>query len=338
MSAVGSQDIAREAAQWLMRLTEDDASPADRDRLRTGFDAWKRQDPRHDAAARRMEAVLTQLGALRDDAAGQTTPLHAGLKVGWAGGRQRRIRRVAAALALAAALATPLAVFLHFYPSSYLLADMRSGARQWQTHVLADQSRVTLEPGTAVNLHFDPQRREVELVRGDILVEVAHDATRPFVVRTAQGSVRALGTRFVVSAESGVTVLSMLESKVLATARDDTAPDHARQVQAGEQVRITAQGVGAPQRLDAAAVEDAWKYRRLVVQDKPLADVLELLGRYRSGLLRVDRDALAGLQVNAVLPLDDPDRALQLLASSFPIRVRTLTPWIVIVDRAGPGR
>lgn len=338
MSAVGSQDIAREAAQWLMRLTEDDASPADRDRLRAGFDAWKRQDPRHDAAARRMEAVLTQLGALRDDAAGQTTPLHAGLKAGWAGGRRRRIRRVAATLALAAALATPLAVFLHFYPSSYLLADMRSGARQWQTHVLADQSRVTLEPGTAVNLHFDPQRREVELVRGDILVEVAHDATRPFVVRTAQGSVRALGTRFVVSAESGVTVLSMLESKVLATARDDTAPDHARQVQAGEQVRITAQGVGAPQPLDAAAVEDAWKYRRLVVQDKPLADVLELLGRYRSGLLRVDRDALVGLQVNAVLPLDDPDRALQLLASSFPIRVRTLTPWVVIVDRAGPGR
>ncbi|KAG0942435.1 hypothetical protein G6F31_014873 [Rhizopus arrhizus] len=163
MSAVGSQDIAREAAQWLMRLTEDDASPADRDRLRAGFDAWKRQDPRHDPAARRMEAVLTQLGALRDDAAGQTTPLHAGLKAGWAGGRQRRIRRVAAALALAAALATPLAVFLHFYPSTYLLADMRSGAGQWQTHVLADQSRVTLEPGTAVNLHFDPQRREVEL-------------------------------------------------------------------------------------------------------------------------------------------------------------------------------
>ena len=225
-----------------------------------------------------------------------------------------------------------------FYPSSYLLADMRSGAGQWQTHVLADQSRVTLEPGTAVNLNFDPQRREVELVRGDILVEVAHDATRPFVVRTAQGSVRALGTRFVVSAESGVTVLSMLESKVLATARDDAAPDHARQVQAGEQVRITAQGVGAPQPLDAAAVEDAWKYRRLVVQDKPLADVLELLGRYRSGLLRVDRDALAGMQVNAVLPLDDPDRALQLLASSFPIRVRTMTPWVVIVDRAGPVR
>ncbi|MBB1593499.1 FecR domain-containing protein [Achromobacter sp. UMC46] len=338
MSSAAAQTIAREAAQWLMRLTEDDGDPANRDRLRQRFDAWKQQDPRHEAAARRMESVLSQLGALRDDAQGQTTPLHAGLQAGWAGGRRRRARRVAAGLAVAAALATPLAVFLHFYPSSYLLADMRSGAGQWQTHVLADQSRVTLEPGAAVNLHFDPQRREVELVRGDILVEVAHDAARPFVVRTAQGSARALGTRFVVSADASVTVLGMLESKVLATARDDADPDHARQVQAGEQVRITPDSVGAPQPLDAAAVEDAWKYRRLVVQDKPLADVLELLGRYRSGLLRVDRDALAGLQVNAVLPLDDPDRALQLLASSFPIRVRTLTPWVVIVDRVPPGK
>lgn len=338
MNDTGSQAIARQAADWLLRLTDDHASAAQRANLRDDFNAWKREDPRHEAAARRMESVLTQLGALRTEAQGQTQPLHAGLKAGWAAGRRRRVRRVAAGLALVAALLTPVAVFLHFYPSSYLLADMRSGAGQWQTHVLADQSRVTLEPGTAVNLHFDPERREVELVQGDILVEVAHDAARPFIVRTQQGSVRALGTRFVVSAESGVTVLSMLESKVLASARNDADPAHARQVQAGEQVRINALSVGAPVPLDASAVEDAWKYRRLVVQDQPLADVLELLGRYRSGILRVDRNALTGMQVNAVLPLDDPDRALQLLASSFPIGVRTLTPWVVMIDRATPQR
>jgi transmembrane sensor len=34
-----------------------------------------------------------------------------------------------------------------------------------------------------------------------------------------------------------------------------------------------------------------------------------------------------------VLPLDDTDRALQLLMSSFPeLRIRTLTPWLVLVD------
>ena len=338
MSAAGAPSIAHEAAQWLLRLTEDGASPAERDRLRAGFDDWKRENPQHEAAARRMESVLAQLGALRDDAHGQTQPLHAGMAAGWAAGRRRRLRRAAAALALAGVLAAPLALFLHFYPSSYLLADMRSGAGQWQTHVLSDHSRVTLEPGTALNLHFDPQRREVELVRGDILVEVAKDAARPFTVRTAEGTVRALGTRFVVHAESGVTVLTMLESKVLATPRQPAGAQTAREVSAGQAVRITAQGVGEPTAVDAAATEDAWKYRRLVVQDQPLADVLDTLARYRSGVMRVDRDALAGLQVNAVLPLDDPERALQLLASSFPIRVRTLTPWVVMIDRVQAPR
>ena len=69
MSAAGTPSIAHEAAQWLLRLTEDDASPAERERLRADFDAWKREHPQHEAAARRMESVLAQLGALRDDAA-----------------------------------------------------------------------------------------------------------------------------------------------------------------------------------------------------------------------------------------------------------------------------
>lgn len=337
MSAAGTPSIAHEAAQWLLRLTEDDASPAERERLRADFDAWKREHPQHEAAAQRMESVLAQLGALRDDAAGQTQPLHAGLRAGWAAGRRRRVRRAMAAVALAGVLAAPLAVFLHFYPSSYLLADMRSGAGQWQTHVLSDQSRVTLEPGTALNLHFDPQRREVELVRGDILVEVAKDAARPFTVRTAEGTVRALGTRFVVHAEAGVTVLTMLESKVRATPRQ-AAGGAGREVSAGQALRITAQGLGEPTAVDVAALEDAWQYRRLVVQDQPLVDVLDTLARYRPGVMRIDREALAGMQVNAVLPLDDPERALQLLASSFPIRVRTLTPWLVMIDRVAPAR
>ncbi len=88
MSAAGAPSIAHEAAQWLLRLTEDGASPAERAQLRAGFDAWKRENPQHEAAALRMESVLAQLGALRDDAQGQTLPLHAGIEAGWAAGRR----------------------------------------------------------------------------------------------------------------------------------------------------------------------------------------------------------------------------------------------------------
>jgi transmembrane sensor len=60
--------------------------------------------------------------------------------------------------------------------------------------------------------------------------------------------------------------------------------------------------------------------------------VLDELARYRPGFIRYDRSQIENMKVSAVLPLDDPDKALQLLAGSFPIRVHTVTSWLVIID------
>ena len=38
------------------------------------------------------------------------------------------------------------------------------------------------------------------------------------------------------------------------------------------------------------------------------------------------------MNVSAVLPLEDTDRALQLLADSFPIRINRITPWLIVVE------
>lgn len=54
---------------------------------------------------------------------------------------------------------------------------------------------MTLDAGSAADVIFEAGRRRVVLHRGETLVEVAHDAQRPFVVETQQGSARALGTR-----------------------------------------------------------------------------------------------------------------------------------------------
>ncbi|MCW0206190.1 MAG: histidine kinase, partial [Achromobacter sp.] len=51
-----------------------------------------------------------------------------------------------------------------------------------------------------------------------------------------------------------------------------------------------------------------------------------------------DAQAIAGIRISAVLPLDDTDRALQLLAANLPsLRVRRFTPYFLRVDVA-PGR
>jgi transmembrane sensor len=85
--------------------------------------------------------------------------------------------------------------------------------------------------------------------------------------------------------------------------------------------------------VDPASLDAAWHRHQLVVTDQPLADVLDALSRHRPGKILYDRQQIAALRVSAVLPLDDTDRALRLLHSSFPtLRLRTLTPYLVMVD------
>lgn len=335
MSAAPDDDtLAELAAQWIVRLSDDDEVECAR--AQAEFDAWKRADPRHEAAARDMERLIDQLHGVRASTAGQARPARVALDRVFANGRKRqRVRHIGAALAIVLALAVPASMTLRAWPPAYLMADLRTATGQWETRTLSDGTRITLDSASAVNLRYDPQRRVIELVRGEILVDVARDATRPFLVETEHGSIRALGTRFVVERQAEATVLSMIESSVsVQTAAQRVAGvSEAVEVAAGQRLRITAQAVNPMQAIDVRGLTDAWRYRQLVVNDRPLAEVLDELARHRPGRILYDRTQLEGIRVSAVLPLDDTDRALQLLQASFPsLRVRAMTSWLVWVD------
>jgi transmembrane sensor len=316
--------ILEQAAEWLVRLGDDD--PAERAVALRAFTTWKAADPRHAAAAARMEGLLGRVQALRGTAG--TRPALAAL----AAAKPPR-RHPAGVVAMLLALCLPLWGTLLLWPPAYLLADLRTGTGEWQSQELADGTRITLASNSAVNLHYDAEGRRLELISGDILVNVAKDATRPFVVETAHGQIRALGTRFTVERRDGETVVEMLESSTSITASKPATDTPPLIIGAGQSAHITAQTVthGAP--VDPASLDAAWHRHQLVVTDQPLADVLDALSRHRPGKILYDRRQIADLRVTAVLPLDDTDRALRLLHSSFPtLRLRTLTPYLVMVD------
>lgn len=326
-SAPPSDDaIAAQAAEWIVRLSAD--APAERAQAQAGFEQWRR-DPRHAEVAAHMQGFLTQVQvALADN----PQPARATLKAVMRPVR-RRAKRVTMALTLLVVLVMPIALMLHTYPAAYLLADLHAGSGQWQHSLLADGTGITLNSQSAVNVHYDSRQRVVELIKGDVLVEVAKEAARPFVVKTEHGSVRALGTRFVVSHQDAATVLTMLESTVSVQPGVQTATQTVGKiVTAGQRVSITATSVSATQTVDVRSVADAWRFHQLVVDNRPLTEVLDELSRHRPGYLRYNREQLAGLNVSAVLPVDDTDQALQLLMASFPqLRIRAW-PYLVWVD------
>lgn len=327
-----SADIVQQAAEWLVRLSAEDIDSEKRDRLQHEFDQWQQQNAAHANAAHIMQAVIQQTRQAGNVADTKSARLAIEASLTKYKSKQHSRRKNAAiTLAWMVILAVPLWFALQVYPPAYLLADARTAAGTWQSHTLTDSSHITLGSNSAVNYHFDHTQRRLELVRGEIMVEVATDSARPFHVVTRHGSIRALGTRFIVSLDERMTTLSMLESRVAVRAAGQPAERDEIIVSTGERVHITSAGITSPEKIDIRELDDAWQFRQLVVESRPLAEVLEILARHRSGLIHFDRDELAQMKVSAVLPLDDTDRALQLLARSFPVRVSQITPWLVVV-------
>lgn len=315
------QQIEEQAAEWLLRLHDGELNEAQR----RAFECWKQQGPHYAAAAARMEAVISSLQALR----GKKAPARAALSAAFARPKNRRGKNAVRALVLACSLAIPATAWLASpYPPQWM-ADVRNGPGQWQTLQLADGSTLTFNGISAANLHFDGKQRRIELLQGEILVEVAHDRTRPFVVQTPQGTLRALGTRFVVKRDGDVTVLSMLESRVAAHSANG---EQTLEVDAGSQARMRSDDVRLTGTVDPSSINEAWRRHQLVVENRPLPEVLDEIARHRAGRVQFDRRALQDLRVSAVIPLDNSDHALQLLAQTLPIHLQAFTPWLIVVS------
>ncbi|WP_229722422.1 FecR family protein [Xylophilus rhododendri] len=325
--------LAEQAADWLVRLGGDD--PAERARCRQGFARWKAADPRHAQAAERIESFIERVQGVGQASDGNTRPARAALDAALGSrSRQRARRQRVGALLVVLAMAFTASLALTGGSPGDLLADLRSGETDWVGRTLPDGSRITLSGRAAIDLHFDAASRTIRLRHGDIRIEVAHDAARPFYVETPLARIRALGTRFAVSHEQDRTRVEMFESKVSVQAL--ASPEAATVVHAGERLLLTRQGLSAIEHLDAARIEQGWQRHQLVLNDRPLPEVLAQLSRHRPGGIRYDAAALQGLRVSAVLPLDRPDEALQLLLASFPeLRLRTLAgrwAWVELAE------
>ncbi|MGK9563911.1 FecR domain-containing protein, partial [Salmonella enterica subsp. enterica] len=79
---------------------------------------------------------------------------------------------------------------------------------------LADGTLLNLNTHSAVDVQFDDSTRRIVLQEGEIMVETGHGDPRPFIVQTRDGSLLALGTRFMVKREDDGTRLSVLQSRV----------------------------------------------------------------------------------------------------------------------------
>jgi len=315
MSTPLSDDaLIDEAAHWMALLQSGQVSVAEHQ----AFLQWRNADPRRAEMVKAMEGGLVGIDHDTLSRLPRDSLLHA---LAAPSGR-RRFLRTALSVAGAVSMAGLVARFTDVWPEPGLL---QTGTAQRRNLTLADGSTAILDARSRLVQRFDHDQRLLRLTDGKAWLDIAKDPGRPFIVETAQGRIRALGTRFVVEQGDGQTHVSMLHSQVQVRTRGGDT----QIISAGEHARFDAEHIVDVQALTGA--ESAWTQGQLEVHDQALGTVIDALRDYRPGIIRLSPE-VKDLRLSGIFPLDDSDRALQLLARSLPVSVRRRGPYWVEID------
>ena len=319
MSPVSSKPVSAQvldaAIAWQLSL--DSGNPVEREE----FAKWHAAHEEHARAWR-------QLGMLDQRFSAASGPARTALLQSREGIR-RRVRKLGSGLASIVAV-VGLALFAgeRYLPIDYWLADERTATGEQRTLHLADGTLINLNTHSAVDVRFDEKQRLIVLQEGEILIETGHGDARPFIVETREGSMRALGTRFLVKREEDGTRLSVLKSAV--AAHPQSSPEE-QILREGQQVLMRNNGLGPILPLNLGA--DAWTRGMLVVDNARLEDLIHELGRYRRGHLGVAPE-VADLRITGSFPLNDTDTAQRALLPTLPVQIEQHTQWWVTVAKA----
>lgn len=315
------------AADWVARIQAPDASESDF----SEWEDWLKSDPAHAAAYSSVEEIWELVPLIdppwptREELAADT------VSGGRAPPRKSRTilrrRRAMYMFGAAAALAAVVVGFFNLGRSDS--TTLETTTAEQRSIALPDGSRVTLAPETRVILERQSERRGVRLERGQAYFEVAHDPSRPFVVRIGSHEAVAVGTAFDINENAGQFTVTVTQGIVQVQPVDDAgikasaqAPSLSKlQLQVGDRAEIDPFGVGAIERMSRPEDVTAWRSGRLEYVHQRLRVVLQDVNRYTDRKIELSDPSLGELYFTGTVFADQLDGWLAALPGAFPVEV-----------------
>ena len=249
---------------------------------------------------------------------------------------RRRLFSIAASIVLVtAAMATYLLASGGVYATT--VGEQRSLA-------LADGSTVQLNSLSRIRVQYSDHERIVDLLQGQALFHVAKDAFRPFIVRSGEIRVKAVGTEFDVYRKADGIVVTVVEGRVALSGgrgepKGNNRPNEGSSnalpsaivLAAGEQITVTPNATRRTPHPNLAGAT-AWTQRQLVFDSASLSDVAGEFNRYNERKLIIDASALGTLHISGVFSSTDPASLIRFLRDRPGLRV-TETPTQIRVEK-----
>ena len=296
----------RHAAQWFAQLSASPDDPA----LRAQWQRWHCRSAEHEWAWQQLTELQARLGRMPQQL---TWEVMEKSTLRESGPNRRTLLKGLLLGAGASSLA-----WQGYGIAPKWMADVKTRIGEQRQEVLADGTLLVLDTDTALDVVFDASTRLLILRAGEIHVTTGKDS-RPFLVRSAQGELRALGTRFAVRQLDGLTRLSVYEHAV--AVRPEQADDVVV-IEQGQSVTFDRQGLRGSQALKRG--EEAWAQGRLEVEGWRLDILIDELQRYCPGYLGCAPE-VSHLRVSGSYSLGNIELTLNTIARSLPIRIQQLT-------------
>lgn len=343
--------IAEEAAEWFVEFRTGDVDDAGR----RAFDSWVRRSQEHLRAYLEYAAIWNESGALDpehrldvcalielarssdnivhlglEDAAVERAPGPEGHRRALPSGLQKSTRRTSRWAIAASIACLALGSAMVYWFQARGIDTYATAVGEQRSIRLSDGSTVEINSRSRLRVDFSEAQRTVELLEGQALFEVAKDARRPFVVRSGDANVRAVGTQFDVYKKAIGTVVTVVEGQVAVNTAGSSGTN-APTLSAGERLTVAPRSQPIPERVDVAAAT-AWRQRQLVFDSVPLAEVAEEFNRYSARPLRVEEGVGSELQLSGVFTTD-PEFLIRYLRERSDVAVFETTDEIRIVRR-----
>jgi transmembrane sensor len=283
-----SVDLDAQASDWLARQEFGQLDEADMAR----FERWLAQSFHHRTAYWRMKALWQdseRLAALRSP---MRQP-HALIA------KSRKWPKLAAVFALASMVGAGAWLATLDQPRSYATT---LGERK--TITLSDGSQIDLNTKSALRL--GSSQREAWLDTGEAYFQIAHDASRPFVVHVAGHRVLDLGTKFLVRKEASKLEVSLVEGRAQIDAANPNGHERPAILTPGDVAIATADTLSVTRKA-APALADALGWRRgvLIFHYVPLADAVATFNRYNREQLVITDPSVGRVTVLGTFPVND---------------------------------
>jgi transmembrane sensor len=337
----------QEAARRYARLQADDCTQDERD----ATDAWRVQDPECRRAYELADRVASDVASLTQDErlnqklralADEAYAAYAARPPSEFSGNVRSPRRWQVAAGLAASLAIAV---LAWQISPRIVAE-RPQEMAYETTgqvrraiTLDDGSTVELDVNTRIAVRMSAERRQIDLLSGRAMFDVAHDSGRPFSVTAAGSRTTALGTKFQVQRDDAKVVVTLAEGLV-AIDRDERGSAGERwheRLSPGEQLSIDAVTQRRVRQFVDVSVTTSWTQGRHIFRGTPLHAAIDEVIRYARKKVRLGDPSLAGLPVAGNFIVGDSEVVVDAFAAVLPLRaVETGDGEIVLFRSFGP--